>query len=209
MRKSHFAAFAIILFSFCSAVYFYPLMPSKMASHWNYIGEVDGWSGRIFGVFFMPVLALVLFHLFVFIPKIDPLKENVKKFRNYYDWFVVGILFFLLYLYLLTIAWNLGIKFNLIAAILPSFVLLFFFAGRLMEKSKRNYFIGFRTPWALHSDKNWNATNKMGGKLFKIAALIGILGLFFQTYAFLLLIGPLLVFSVYIFVYSYLVAQKK
>ena len=209
MRKSYFAALTIIFFSFACAIYFYPLMPLKMASHWGITGEADGWSGRLFGVFFMPILSLFLFHLFVFLPKIDPLKKNVKKFEKFFDWFVIGILAFLLYLYLLTLAWNWGGRFNFILAILPAFIILFYLAGVLMEKSRRNYFIGFRTPWALTSDRNWEETNKMGGRLFKIAALIGILGMFFQAQAFLFLIGPLIIFTIYIFIYSYLKFKPK
>lgn len=208
MRKSYFVTFAIILFSFLVAIYFYPLMPQKMVGHWNYLGVPDAWYGKTFGLFFMPFLSLIIFHLFMLLPKIDPLKANVKKFEKYFDWFIVSLMAFFLYLYLLTIAWNLGLHFNLIVFILPAFVALFYSAGVLMEKSKRNYFIGFRTPWALHNDEIWEKTNKMGGRLFKIAALIGVLGLWFQMYAFLLLIGPMVVFSIFVFVYSYLEYKK-
>ncbi len=139
----------------------------------------------------------------MFLPQIDPLKHNIKKFEKYFDWFIVSLIVFMTYLQILIIAWNLGLHFNFVVFILPAIMALFYGAGILMERSKRNYFIGFRTPWALHDDAIWEKTNKMGGRLFKIAALIGILGLWFQTYAFLLLIGPIMAFSIFVFVWSW------
>lgn len=203
MRKSYFFTFAIILFSLLAAIYFYPLMPSKMATHWDYLGQADGFSTRAFGMFFMPILLLIMLQLFVFLPQIDPLKHNIKKFEKYFNWFIVSIVGFMTYLQILVIAWNLGLHFNFVIYILPAFAGLFYGAGILMENTKRNYFIGFRTPWALHDDAIWEKTNKMGGRLFKVAALIGILGLWFQTYAFLFMIGPIMAFSVFVFVWSW------
>ncbi|MCD6429287.1 DUF1648 domain-containing protein [bacterium] len=42
MRKSSITILLIILTSFIAAIYLYPQMPDKMASHWNTKGEVDG-----------------------------------------------------------------------------------------------------------------------------------------------------------------------
>ncbi|MEM1515464.1 MAG: SdpI family protein [Candidatus Bathyarchaeia archaeon] len=41
--------------------------------------------------------------------------------------------------------------------------------GILCEDSKRNWFIGIRTPWTLSSDRVWEKTHRLGGKLFKTA----------------------------------------
>jgi uncharacterized membrane protein len=47
-------------------------------------------------------------------------------------------------------------------------VLFFFFAamGNLLTKVKRNFYMGFRTPWTLASDTVWSMTHRMGGRLF-------------------------------------------
>ena len=113
------------------------------------------------------------------IPKIDPLKENIAKFRPYFDLFILLLFGFLFYLYLLTIAWNLGYRFNIIQLMAPAFGLLIYYAGVLIENSKQNWFIGIRTPWTLSSEKVWNKTNRQAGKLFKAAGVLSLLVLYF------------------------------
>jgi len=209
MKKTLLAALAIIVISFAIGIYFYPQMPDKMASHWNAQGSVDGYSSKFIGLFLMPIISLAMLLLFLVIPYMDPLQHNIKKFRNYFDTFILITFIFLFYLYILTLVWSFGFFFNMTLFLIPAFALLFFYAGVLIEKAKRNFFIGIRTPWTLTNEKVWNDTHKLGGKLYKIAAVISLLGLFFQKYAFLIMIVPILFVSLYAVVYSYVDFQKQ
>jgi len=204
MKKSELVIILIILSSFVLGFYFYPYMPDLVASHWNVRGQVDGYISKFWGLFLMPLLSLGLFLLFLLIPKIDPLKENIEKFRRYFDWFIVLVMFFLFYLYLLTIFWNLGFRFNLIQLLIPSFCLLYYYAGILIENAKRNWFIGIRTPWTLSNDKVWDKTHRLGGKLFKLSAGAAFLGIFLQNLAIYFVVIPIILTSIYLFIYSYL-----
>lgn len=204
MKKTTIFALFIVILSFVIAIYFYPSFPEQVASHWNSQGNVNGYMGKFFGLFLMPIILVAILLLFLVIPKLDPLKNNVKKFEKYFDGFIVLILLFLFYIYILTILWNLNVKFNMTQMMLPALGILFFYCGILIENAKRNWFIGIRTPWTLSSDKVWDATHKLGGKLFKIAGVLAFIGLFFQKYALLLFIVPILAFSLYLVVYSYL-----
>lgn len=209
MRKSEIAVLIIILISFITGISFYPQMPEQMASHWNIRGEIDGYIPKIGGVFIIPLMSLVLFLIFLAIPKIDPLKQNIAKFRKYFDGFIILLESFLFYLYLFTISWNYVFRFNIIQALIPAFTILFFYIGILVEKSKRNWFIGIRTPWTMSSDKVWDKTNKLGGKLFKIAGIIALIGIVFVDYALYLIILPVIIVAIYTVVYSYFEYQKQ
>lgn len=209
MRKSEIIIVVIIMFSFSIGIYFYPEMPEKIPSHWNAQGQVDGYMPKCWGLFLMPFISLGLFLLFVLIPKIDPLKANIEKFRRYYDIFVVLVIAFLFYLYLLTIFWNIGMRFNMIQLLVPAFGILFYYCGILIENSKRNWFIGVRTPWTLSNEKVWDKTHKIGGKLFKIAGVISLLGVFFQNYALFFVLIPVILVAVYTIIYSYFEYQRE
>lgn len=209
MRTASITALMIILLSFGIAFYLYPQMPDIMASHWNAAGKVDGYMPKFWGLFLMPLITLFMFLLFIFIPRIDPLKQNIHKFRNYFDKFIVIIIAFMLYIYMLTLAWSLGFSFNMTYALIPAFAILFYYAGILISKAKRNWFIGIRTPWTMSSDKVWDKTHKLGGTLFKAAALLSLLGLVFQDYAFLFMIMPVLAVAFYTMVYSYFEYKKQ
>jgi uncharacterized membrane protein len=209
MKKTEKAVMLIILLSFLIGAYFYPSMPDKMASHWNMEGEVNGYISRFWGLFLLPLMSLALLLLFITIPKIDPLKKNISTFRKYFDMFVLMIMIFLFYTYSLTIIWNLGFRFDFSMVLIPALSGLFFYTGVLLENSKRNWFIGIRTPWTISSDRVWNRTHKVGGKLFKVAAVISLLGLFFERLSFFFLIIPVIVVAIYTIVYSYFEYQKK
>lgn len=203
IRKSEITIIAIILLSFVIGTYFYPMMPEKIASHWDSKGRVDGYMSKFWGLFLMPLISVGLFLLFVLIPKIDPLKMNIDKFRKYYDGFVVLVIAFLFYIYILTILWNTGIRFSMIQFMAPAFGILFYYAGILTENAKRNWFIGIRTPWTISNEKVWEKTNKVGGRLFKIAGIISLLGIFFHDQALIFIIAPVILIAVYTIFYSY------
>lgn len=209
MNITKITILAIIVVSFLVGFYLYPLAPDKMASHWNIAGEVDDYMPKFWGLFLMPIVSLGMYLLFLLIPKIDPLKENVKKFRKYFDRFILLIILFLFYIYVLTISWSFGARFDMGRLMAPAIGILFLYAGVLMEKSKRNWFIGIRTPWTLSSENVWEKTHKLGGKLFKISGIITLFGFIFPSLAFYLMILPVFLFSIYIFAYSYFEYKKE
>jgi len=209
MRKSEIILIGIILISFAVGVYFYPQMPEQIASHWNAAGQVDSYMSKFWGLFLMPIISAGLFVLFLLIPRIDPLKENIARFRKYFDTFIVLAFIFLFYLYLLTIAWNKGVRFDMIRVLAPAFGILFYYSGVLVENAKRNWFIGIRTPWTLSSDKVWEKTHKIGGQLFKASGVVALFGVVLPSYAIFLVLAPAIFAAFYSLVYSYFEYQKE
>ncbi len=209
MRKSGIIIIGIILFSFIVSIYIYPQMPEKMVSHWNAQGQADGYMSKFWGLFLIPITLVGLALLFTAIPRIDPLKANIEKFRKYYDGLVVLFFIYMLSIQFHVILWNLGIKIspNIIMPI--SIGILFFYIGVLCENAKRNWFIGIRTPWTLSNEKVWEKTHKIGGKLFKIAGVIAFIGVFFQNYALFFILVPEFLAVAYTIIYSYFEYQKE
>lgn len=209
MKKIRILILLVIFLSFAISVWAYPQMPDTIASHWNQKGEVDGYMPKFWGLFLMPIISLAMFFLFLLFPKIDPMKANVEKFRGYYDSFILSIFLFLFYIFLLSIAWNFGYRFNMVYFLVPAFSALFYWCGVLIENTKRNWFIGIKTPWTISSDNVWEKTHKLGGRLFKAASAISLAGLFFGSLAFWLTIVPIMIFSIYLLFYSYFEYQKE
>jgi uncharacterized membrane protein len=105
--------------------------------------------------------------------------------------------------------WNTGSRFNFTTAIVPAMAVLFFCVGAFLKNLKRNWFMGIRTPWTLSSDVVWDKTHQLSGKLFKAAAIISLLGLFFQSNVVIfLIIIPVILAAVISVVYSYLLYRK-
>lgn len=199
----------LIISSFVLGGIVWGIMPETMTSHWNAVGAANGFMPKVWALFLMPVISLFLAGLFSLLPKIDPYKENVAKFRETYGQVVVGIFAFLFYVYVLTIAWNLGYVFNFTTFLIPAFAVLFYGLGWALEKTERNWFMGIRTPWTLSSDRVWKKTHKLGGRLFKALGIITLVGLLFDAGAsfWLFMIGVLSV-SLFLVVYSYIEFRK-
>jgi uncharacterized membrane protein len=195
--------------SFILATYVYPEMPSTMASHWGVSGEVNGYMSKPWGLYFVPILSLFLYLLFLVLPKFDPYKENFSQFAHYYYQFVTVVISFLFYLYLLTIFWNLGYRFNILQLLSPAFAILFYFVGVLTINAHQNWFVGIRTPWTMTNKIVWKKTHVLGGKLFKLTALVNLLGIVFPEQAIFLMITPAVFTSIFVFIYSYSVFQGQ
>ncbi len=201
-------ALAVIIISFLLSGYLYSQMPDQIATHWNIQGQVDGYTLKPWGIFLIPLLSFTIFFLFSLIAKIDPLKENIKKFKKSFDGAMFLIVLFFFYLQLLIILWNTGLEFNMNQLIAPAFGGLFYFLGDLIGRTKRNWFIGIKTPWTLSSDIVWDKTHKAGAGLFKIAGIISLLAVLLPSYGIVFIIAPIIIFSVYLIIFSYLEYKK-
>ena len=169
-------------------------LPDQMASHWNVNDLVDGYTSKFWGVFMLPLVTLGMLLLFIVIPSIDPLKANIAQFRDVFNLFITLMVAFMLYVYALSLRWNLGsTDFGMSKAMLPAIGILFFFVGYLLRKAKRNFFIGIRTPWTLSSDRVWDETHRIGSVLFMISGALAFVGsLFGGITAFWFLFAPII-----------------
>ena len=186
-------------------------LPDPMASHWNASDLVDGYMPKFWGVFLMPLTTLGLFLLFLAIPNIDPLKANIAQFREIFNLFIALFVGFMIYIYFLTLLWNLGYTgFEMSEAMLPALGILFFFIGYLLRKAKRNYFIGIRTPWTLSSDKVWDETHRLGSVLYMISGVLAFAGSFLGGMTtFWFIIVPLMVSTIISLIYSYVLYRRE
>jgi uncharacterized membrane protein len=82
--------------------------------------------------------------------------------------------------------------------------------GNLLNSIKSNYFIGFRTPWALENEENWRKTNALGSKImFSAGILMLVLILMLPAKNASAIILPIVLFSAFApFVYSYVLYKK-
>jgi len=208
-KNANIVILLIIISAIVAGAVLYPQLPAKVASHWGADGQVNGYMGKFWGTFLVPIIMLGLFLLYIIVPKIDPLKNNIKSFIGYYNAFWAAVFAFMLYIFALTLVWNIGWQFNFTMAIIPAMAILWFLIGAFLEKLKRNWFIGIRTPWTLSNDIVWDKTHKLGGKLFKAAGVIALAGLFIKgPTSFLFIIAPVIAFAIITVVYSY-IAYKK
>ncbi len=207
--KKYIIPILIILGSIILSLYFFPLLPNSMASHWNAQGIVDGYSSKLSNVIMFPSLSTFLFVLFIIIPQIDPKKKNIKTFENTFNVFIYSMLGFLFLLQLQVFLWNTGteLPMNIVMPILMG--LLFIVIAELIKNAKQNYTIGIRTPWTLSSEKVWDKTHILGAKLFRVSGILTILSASIPKYSYIVLISTIILFTLILLIYSYSEYQKE
>lgn len=203
LRTQYLVALVVAVLSAAASAYFYSQLPETMATHWNASGQADGSMAKSWGAFLVPALTLALLGLFVLIPKIDPLGENVQAFSQQYGLFVVLFTAFMAYVHALVLLWNLGYRFEFTTVLAPAIAALYYYLGTLMDHVQRNWFVGVRTPWTLSDDTVWRRTHDRAGTLFKLAAVVTVLGALVPRYAIYFVVAPAVAVSLYLVAYSY------
>jgi uncharacterized membrane protein len=207
MKKEIFPI-ALILFVIIFSILIYPSLPEQVPSHWNAQGQIDGYSSRGFAVLFFPGLTLAMYLLMIILPKFDPLKKNYQSFAVPYYWIRIMLIVFFSAMYVFTIQTALGADLDMNYFIIPAMSLLFIVTGLFLPKVKKNYFVGIKTPWTLASEESWDKTHALGGKLFVLVGLFGLLGLLFPSRSVLILIASVFAVVIFVFVYSYIIYRK-
>ena len=202
-------ALGLLALQIIIGIVLYDSLPERLYTHWNEHGVADDSMSKIYGVFFLPLFSFFISLILIFAPKLDPLKDNIAKFENSYYSFIIGFWAFMFYLNSLTLALNifysrgLSMSFNMIPLMVPAFAFLTYLTGDLLGKSKRNWTIGIRTSWALYNDAVWDRVHRRASKILKLASLVTLSGIFFDRWAFLLMITPLIAAMVFSCIDSY------
>ncbi|WP_197034479.1 SdpI family protein [Streptobacillus canis] len=180
----------------------YSRLPEMIPTHWNFSGEIDGYTSKNMFIFGMPLLFAAINAFSIFGVKEDPRNaENQKTFlfKNFI-WLIPIMSNFIM---IITILVSLGYNISVSKLIFVPIAILFIVLGNYMPKCKQNYTIGIRTPWTLNDEDNWNRTHRFGGKMFVLAGIVTLFSVITE-YAFF-------VSFVFIFaptVYSYLIYKK-
>jgi uncharacterized membrane protein len=170
--KSEIIPMAMILISLIAAFYFYAHFPETVPTHWNIHGQADGYSSRAVGAFAIPIMLVVMYVFFLFLPTLDPNKERYSQFIKPYLVFKDLIIAVLAIIYFAASLNGLGYKVPIEYVTPVTIGFLFIVIGNYMGKIKRNWFVGIRTPWTISNEEVWNKSNRFGGYVFIVVGIV-------------------------------------
>jgi len=185
MKKQTIIALGLAVLPFVYAFYLYPTLPNKIPMHFNLKGEVDGWGSRE-SIYLLPAImgltSIFVYLLMANIKKIDPKRYEGSDDKVYaqFGLFTSGFLCCLSIVILYGTV-HTGIDINKL--IFPLLGFAFAGMGIYMPKLKQNYIAGFKLPWTLENEANWNATHALAGKVWMAGGAL-------QMATALLLSGP-------------------
>ncbi len=154
-------------------------LPQELPTHWNLSGEVDRSAGKAMVVLGMPLMLLALQWLLCFLLSVDPKRRNHSEKLQALSLWIVPVLCNVVLAVCYATAMGHEVMVNVLVPMLIG--LLFVLIGNYLPKCKQNYTIGFKIPWTLNSEENWNRTHRVAGWTMVVGGitvmLIGCTGL--------------------------------
>jgi uncharacterized membrane protein len=155
-------------------------------------------------VFLIPGLLLLLTLFTVSLPLVPRLRESVLPFGRHLKRVAVTSGLLLLYVFFLTLIWNLGVTMSIQRMLAPAFAFYFFLLGTIIEQAQLSWLQNGNTLTAGHGVGAWHPAHQLGGKLLKAGAAVTLLGAVSAQLAFFFIILPVIFLAFYSFAYSYL-----
>lgn len=208
--KREWPLLLILIVTFITAILVYPHMPEQVPIHWNVQGEVDNYGSRLFGTFSLPLLNILMYILFIILPKLDPKRANYSKFDSSYLTIRYSTHLFFALMFGVTAAVSLGYPIQIDKWIPAGVAVLFIVLGNIMGRVRHNYFVGFKYPWTLANEEVWRRTHQFGAKLMVIGGFIALLGVIFTrgSVSFMFLMAGVLVPMIITTIYSYVIYKQ-
>ncbi len=160
----------IILVPILVGLVLWPKLPDTMPTHFGLDGTADGWSGKGFGVFGLPLILLGA-HLFcIILTSADPKSQNIGRKP-------IALLFWLMPIVSLVMnmaiyAYILGTRINMLFICICLVGIMEIVLGNYLPKVQQNYTFGLKLPWTLHDPENWNRTHRLAGRCSIISGVI-------------------------------------
>jgi uncharacterized membrane protein len=205
--------FVCIAIPFGYAFYLFPSLPDTIPTHFNLEGKADAWGDKS-SIFLLPgilgLVSLISYLMLSNMKSIDP-KRAAKADDGLYKKMAIYLVAFLSALSLVIMYSTAHEVINIGQLLFPLLGLFFAGFGTYMPKIKQNYFAGFRLPWTLENEDNWNATHKLAGKVWMIGGCLQFLsGLIFNAQLTFGIFMTLVILMVLIpTVYSYLFFRRE
>ena len=201
-----FTSILILLSSLVGCVFWYQL-PEKMPTHFNLLGQADGYNHKVFAIFGLPALMLLMHWLLLFLMIKDPKSSNISSKIQVLIYWIIP---FVSCLSMISI-YGESLGYSMMSGILAQIFMgvLMILIGNYLPKTRKNYIIGIRLPWTLESDKNWRKTHRLAGKIWVLGGLLLFLNSFVQIYVYWVFFLTLLLVVLMPGVYSYQLSKSE
>lgn len=190
----------IILLPIIAGLIMWNDLPEQIPTHWNAVGEVDGWSGKTFAVFGLPLFILAVHIICTLAAAADPRNKNIAKKPLTLVLWICPIISVLCNSLIYCAAFEIPLSIEIIMPLF--FGALFVIVGNYMPKCKQNYSIGIKLPWTLNDEENWNRTHRLAGKLWVAGGFLEMMTAFFGGFIlfFIISIAMIIIPTVYSYV---------
>lgn len=186
---------------------FYNALPESIAIHWGINNNPNGYFSKPAFVFGMPIMMVAL-QIFCCVCSdlSDKNPEANKKAVTVYKW-IIPIL--TIVLYIVTIMYALGSNLDIRKIVMVVLGIIFIISGNYMPKVRGDYYINSKIFWVKNKDEKLvNKAVKLSGYSLIIGGILCILSILFKPVASIIVIGVIVLYTLFIYLYVYLKSRK-
>ncbi len=198
----------VILLPAVAGIILWDKLPDVMTTHWGGDGVADGFSGKAFAVFGLPLILLVLFWVCVLASSKDPnAEDHNNKMMKVVLWLMPVLSVVVSFI---TYAIALDVNINIPAVFFILMSVMFLVIGNYLPKCRRSRTMGIKLPWTLSNDENWNTTHRFGGKVWMLCGLAMLACMFLPLKAAIYTMVAILLTAILLpMLYSWLYYRKQ
>lgn len=208
-RVRIFLSSLITLLPILYGVLFWDQLPDSFVTHWGADGIADGFGGKAFTVFGIPLIFFALNLLCAFGIYFDKNNRNKNKKAMGIIFWIIPMLSILIncLIYKTALAETDSIDFLWLFSVI--FGLMFVVLGNYLPKISRNRTMGIKIYWTLANEENWNKTHRLAGRVWIVAGLLNLATVFLPIKWAIAVMAVVIFVSITVpFGYSYHIYRK-
>lgn len=143
-------------------------LDATVPTHWNVQGEIDGTGPAWFAFLMIPAITAAIVGLMALIPRIEPRRENLRRSAPAYRTTSIAVVLLMTVVQVVVVVSGLGHDVPVGFIVGGGVGVLFLVLGNVMATVRSNFMFGIRTPWTLSSERSWDRTHRLVGRLFVV-----------------------------------------
>lgn len=207
-KKKLILSSVLILLPILFGLLFWNDLPAAMTTHWGADGAADGFTGKAFAIFCLPLIQLAGHWFCLWFTLRDPKNGNQSaKALGMVFWIMPCVSLFTNGIIYVTALRGPFTFFNFMPAMLG---LMFVLIGNYLPKCRQNRTLGIKVPWTFHTEENWNRTHRFGGRVWVFGGLAMIFAVLLPLETGMIVtVVSLLVLSFIPILYSWLLYRRQ
>ena len=158
----------VVLLMLAASAYMWVNLPADamLPDHFDIHGNANHFVGKTRAALFMPGVALAVTILLPVIAFIEPRRRHLLQSSKAFIAVRLGVVFMLGAIHINVMLGVLGRGIDPTVLVNILLGLLFMVIGYYLPRIHSTFFLGIRTPWTLSSDRVWEKTHRLGGRLY-------------------------------------------
>jgi uncharacterized membrane protein len=173
LQRPLLMALVLIAASAAVGVWAYRMLPAgaEVATHFNVLGEPNGFMGKAIAFAVMPVIGLVVISILAAAPRWTPGGEALARSGGAYGIVLIGIAAMFLVAQGALAMHALDPTFDVLRWVFLAAGVLMVVIGAVLGRIPPNRLVGVRTRWTYADEGVWRRTHRFTGRLMTIAGV--------------------------------------